>query len=175
MVVISIEDSMGQRQLGAIRLNDDGSGEFDDTKTENMDFVDVEFDDNFGTNEFQLRVWLEKSTAFKTNNHENVAHVPDECRQLVKEYNSYKALLKYFKEEKYYDCYIMIAYYFGHIDYWNEFGYLKTHDEICCILFESLLSSLDPQHDSNRFEDFVTRMMNKIKWNLKHEHNYELE
>lgn len=175
MVVISIEDANGQRNLGAIKVHDDGDGEFKDVETLNMSFADVEFDEFFDSNEFQLRIWLDKSTAFRSMNHDSVGHVPDECKQLVKEYNSYKALLKYFKKQAYYDCYIMIANYFGHIDYWAEFGYLKTHDEICCILFECLLSSLDPQHANDRFEDFVNRMMKKIEWNLKNNHNYEIE
>lgn len=175
MVVISIEDSMGQRNLGAIKINDNGNGEYKETDAINMDLADVEFDEFFDTNEFQLRIWLNKSTAFRTMNHENVGHVPEECKELMKEYNSYKALLKYYKQQNYYNCYIMIANYFGHIDYWNEFGYLKTHDEICCILFECLLSSLSIKHNNNRFENFVTRMMKKIEYNLNNYHNYEIK
>lgn len=175
MVVISIEDGNGHKHLGAIRVNDDGTGYFNDTQTQNMSFADVEFDDNFDTNDFQLRLFLEKSTAFNSLNHDNVGHIPEECKDLVKEYNSYKWVLKYFKEEKYYDCFILIKNYFGHIDYWAEFGYMKTHDEICCILFETLLSSLDKNHDNDRFEDFTNRMMNKIKHELKYKHNYEIK
>lgn len=176
MVVIKIEDANGHKTLGSIRVEDDETGMFENVETNNIEFdveTGVEFDDTFSSNDFQLRVFLQTSSAFNTLNHDNVGHVPKKCQQLVKEYNSYKWLLKYYYDKNYYDCFILIKNYFGHIDYWAEFGYMKTHDEICCILFECLLSSL--QYDNDRFEDFVNRMMKKITWNLKEIHNYEIE
>ena len=121
------------------------------------------------------KIYIKDCKTFSTLNHDNVGHVPKECRQLVKEYNSYKALLKYYHEKDYYDCHIMIANYFGHISYGKEFGYFKSHDEIVLILFELLLSSLTEGHDIEGFEKFVIRMMNKIKWNCEHKHNYIIE
>lgn len=176
MVVVEIENDAGYT-LGAIRIeenNQDGEVEVEN-KTDNISICDYDFDNIFDTNDEKIRISINDSKTFRTSNYENVGHIPKECKQLVKEYNSYKILLEYFKNEMYYDCYIIIANYFGHINYGSQFGYFKTHDEICKILFECLLSSLDKNNSDDRFENFVNRMMRKIIWNLEHIHHYDIE
>ena len=57
---------------------------------------------------------------------------------------------------------------YSEIDYAKEFGYNKTHDEICLILFQNLLASFDAHNEKpNPFLDFVNRMRNKIGWSLQ--------
>lgn len=176
MVVLNIENNNGYR-LGAIRLtenNEDGEIEIKEIE-DNIQLENITFDYIFDTNEQEVTVSIKNTRTFGSHNHDNVGAIPEECKQLVKEYNSYKVLLDYYNNYEYYDCYIIIANYMGHINYGTEFGYFKTHEDICKILFESLLSSLDPRHNKDRFVDFIERMMRKIVWNLEHKHNYDIK
>ena len=108
-----------------------------------------------------IRVSLEDSTAFESLNHESCV------TPLEQELGAYKALKKSFLRGTYRDCSTLIRYYFGHISYGAEFGYCKTHDEICLILYETLLYSIETGKSS--FIDFVDRMIAKIEWNLEHQ------
>lgn len=175
MPVVEIRNDKGYR-LGAIRFEIDENNEIEINETSNnIRFNGYSFDKNFDTNEDQINIEIKNSKTFSSGNYENVGHIPDECQSLVKEYNSYDVLLKYFKQKKYYDCYIIIANYMGHIDYCKEFSYNKSHDDIVKILFESLLSSLDPNHKNDRFEKFILSMQKHIIWNLETIHNYDLK
>ena len=76
-----------------------------------------------------IRVQLEKELSpFMSLNYESCVN------PLEQELASYEALKKHFLDKNYYDCGILIKYYFGHIDYGVEFGYFKSHAEICLIL-----------------------------------------
>ena len=153
MVVIQIENKKG-KELGA--------------ETKNVEYVDESFDNIFGSNDDMISIRVNESQTFSSMNYINVSEVPDNCKDLVLELSAYNQLLEHYENRYLYDCYILIANYFGHIDYAKEFGYNKTHDEICLILFQNLLASFDAHNEKpNPFLDFVNRMRNKIDWSLQ--------
>lgn len=175
-MIIEIENDLGLR-LGAIRFEEiDEYGEeiviHDITK--NLSVADIEFDDIFDTNERKIRLQIEDSKIFSTRNYYNVGDVPEECRDLVKELNSYSVALKWYNRKNYHDCYIIIENYFGHIDYGKEFGYFKTHEDICQILLRNLTFSISKDGNKDSFTDFCQSMMRKIIWNLENYHNYKV-
>lgn len=176
-MIVEIRNNSGMR-LGAVRFVevDEYGDEFVIQNINNSNNIRISdgFDDIFDTNDRKLQIQIEDSKLFNTSNYYNVGDVPAECRDLVKELNSYSVALKWFHRENYNDCYIIIENYFGHIDYGKEFGYFKTHEEICQILLRNLTYSLSKNGNPESFEDFCNRMMQKIIWNLKHEHNYEV-
>ena len=166
MVVIQIENEKGN-SIGALRVFKTPEDDLD-VECKGLSLADMEFDDIFGTNDEKIRVMLNESQTFSSMNYINVSEVPDNCKDLVLELSAYNQLLEHYENRYLYDCYILIANYFGHIDYGVEFGYWKSHDEICLILFQNLLASLDVHNEKpNPFLDFVNRMRNKIGWSLQ--------
>lgn len=117
------------------------------------------FDDIYHTNDRKLEITLETSP-FGSQNHASCVS------PIEQELSAYKALKKSFLEGHYNNCSVLINYYFGHIDYCKEFGYNKTHGEICLILYTNLLFSLES--GKNSFIDFIDSMIGKIEWNLEH-------
>lgn len=168
MVVIELKNRNGNKSLGAMRINRSPKMNIECETTNDIEFVDESFDNIFGSNDDMMDIRLDKSTAFESLNYINVSEVPDECKDLVLELSAYNKLLEHYQDRYLYDCYILIANYFGHIDYGQEFGYFKTHDEICLILFQNLLASFDRHNEKpNPFLDFVNRMRNKISFSLQ--------
>ena len=176
-MIIEIENEKGMR-LGAVRCNYK-KDEFEETlyvqeTTNNVSIADIDYDDIFDTYEDKVRIQIEDSKLFSSNNYYGVGDVPEECRDLVKELNSYSVALKWFRRQKYNDCYIIIENHFGHINYGAEFGYFKTHEEICLILLRNLTYSLSKDGNPDSFPDFCISMMKKCIWNLENEHDYEV-
>ena len=166
MVVIKIENKKG-KELGALKINRTPEMNID-YETKNVEYVDESFDNIFGSNDDMISIRVNESQTFSSMNYINVSEVPDNCKDLVLELSAYNQLLEHYENRYLYDCYILIANYFGHIDYAKEFGYNKTHDEICLILFQNLLASFDAHNEKpNPFLDFVNRMRNKIDWSLQ--------
>lgn len=104
----------------------------------------------------------------RTGNEVGFYHEDERVKNLMQELKSYEALLKSFRVGDYYNCHILIFNYFGHIDYGNEFGYFKSHEEICYILSQNLCAQLTEGH-SDSFTNFIERQIAKIKWNLKND------
>lgn len=150
------------RRIGSVNVY-----EFDDEVNDmnvleirgDIDVNDSGFDDIYDTNDRKLQISVEASP-FDSMNHESCVS------PLEQELGAYKALKKSYLNGNYNDCSTLINYYFGHIDYGIEFDYDKSHGEICLILYNNLLYSI--QHDSNHFIDFINRMIGKIEWNLEH-------
>ena len=161
-MIIEIKDNK-ERRIGSVNVSP-----FDDETNDmlikevrgNLYIDEISFDDIYDTNDRKLEISLEASP-FESKNHESCV------TPLEQELGAYKALKKSFLEGNYNNCSVLINYYFGHIDYWKEFGYNKTHGEICLILYTNLLFSLESGKDS--FINFVDRMIGKIEWNLKHQ------
>lgn len=173
MFVVEIENEKGN-SIGALRIFKTPEDNLD-VECKGLSLADMEFDDIFGTNDEKVRVMLNESPTFQSNNYINVGGVKDDCRNLVLELSAYDALLRHYHDRQLYDCHVLIENYFGHIDYGVEFGYWKSHDEICLILYQNLLASFDVNCDGNNpFTDFVNRMRNKILMALK-QRNYEGE
>lgn len=120
--------------------------------------VDEIFDDGYGE-PIGVNIRVNSSSAFNTMNHKSCV------TPIEQELDAYQALKKSYEQKNYYDCSVLINNYFGHIDYTLVLNLDKTHDEICLILYECLLSSL--QNDNSRFIDFVDLMIGKIEWNLE--------
>lgn len=171
---IKIENDMGWK-LGKIELYETDEDGFDTIavgeSSKNISVKDIDCD--------SITIKIKQKDCFDTRNHSDVTDIPKECRQLIKELNSYMFLLRYYYKKDYTDCFIMIQNYFGHIDYGEEFGYFKTHDEICQILLKNLLYSLSDYgyEDISRqeaFSDFCNRQINKIIYNLREEHDFKV-
>lgn len=131
-------------------------------------------DDYFDTNDERLILEInqKRKDHFLTVNYETIrGKTPKECIPLIKELNSYCALLRHYYNNNYRDVWVLIQNYFGHIDYGKEFGYFKTHDEICDILLYNFFISHEKEFETH-FEDFCKRQIGKIRWNLENEHNY---
>lgn len=161
-MIIEIKNNK-EKRIGSINMY-----EFDDEINDmlvnevkgNISVDETGFDDIYDTNDRKLTITLETSP-FASQNHESCV------TPLEQELGAYKALKKSFLEGHYNNCSVLINYYFGHIDYWKEFGYNKTHGEICLILYTNLLFSLESGKDS--FINFVDSMIGKIEWNLEHQ------
>lgn len=174
-MIIKLEDDMGY-DIGSIELYETDEDGFDTIEVgtstkETISVADIEPD--------SIRLQIKQKDCFSTRNHSNVGDIPEECKPLIKELNSYLYLKRYYIKKQYDDCFVMIQNYFGHINYGAEFGYFKTHDEICQILLKLLLYSLSDYgyNDTSKdeaFIDFCNRMMGKIMWNLQYEHNFEV-
>lgn len=174
-MIIKIEDDMGYN-IGKIELYETDEDGFDtiaigESTSDTISVADIDCD--------SVRLQIKQKDCFNTRNHSNVGDIPNEYKDLIKELNSYIYLMRYYKKKMYKDCFIMIQNYFGHINYGAEFGYFKTHDEICQILLSNLLYSLsdygyDDTSKDEAFTNFCNRMMNKIIWNLKNEHNFKV-
>lgn len=160
-MIIEVEDNYG-KTIGSVHVNS-FNDELNDISVEevrgNISVNDIDFDDIYDTNKRKVRVSLNQDTTFKSLNHESCVS------PLEQELGAYNALKKSYLNGNYNDCATLINYYFGHIDYSVEFGYNKSHGEICLILYTNLLYSI--QHESNHFIDFVDRMIGKIEWNLE--------
>lgn len=162
-MILEIENNFGH-QLGAVHVVENGPHGIEVINScGDLSIADYDFDDIFDTNDKKIRIQLDRtpSTAFRSGNHESCVS------PLEQELGAYKALLKSFQRKDYYDCAVLIINYFGHIDYGCEFGYFKTHDEICNILFTTLLTQLSEDYDSKAFENFVHSMINKCEYNLE--------
>lgn len=160
-MIIEIENDYGET-IGSVNINafDDKLNDINIREVRgDISIHDIDFDDIYDTNERKIRIGLNQDTTFKSLNHESCVS------PLEQELSAYKALKKSYLNGDYNNCSTLINYYFGHIDYGIEFGYNKTHGEICLILYNNLLYSI--QHESNHFIDFVDRMIGKIEWNLK--------
>lgn len=138
--------------LGEIKINKEGEIIEKDGKILSAKYPD---DDT-------IEVKLYMKEPFRSGNHESCV------TPMEQELGAYNALKKSYKKGNYYDCGVLIANYFGHIDYGKEFGYSKTHEEICLILYETLLASLMEGH-KNSFIDFVDDMVGKIEYSLNKE------
>ena len=158
-MILEIQDNKG-RKIGSMHLYefDSDVNDINIVKVDGNIMTDVEFDNIYDTNEQKVKIQIEKESTFESLNHESCV-IP-----LKQELGAYEALKKSFLNKRYHDCYTLIHYYFGHINYATEFGYNKTHGEICCILFSNLLYSIETGNDN--FINFVDRMIGKIKWNL---------
>lgn len=146
MSMIIITDDYG-REIGYMEIEDiekiyDIQG--------NLEYVKSE--DNI------VYIKLKNNLAFKSFNYESCLN------PLEQELASYKTLKKHYLNKEYRDCSTLIRYYFGHIHYGIEFSYNKTHDEICFILYENLLYSIETGKDN--FINFIDRMIAKIQWNI---------
>ena len=160
-MIIEIENDYGET-IGSANINafDDKLNDIDIKEVRGgISIRDIDFDDIYDTNERKIRIGLNQDTTFKSLNHESCVS------PLEQELSAYKALKKSYLNGDYNNCSTLINYYFGHIDYGIEFGYNKSHGEICLILYNNLLYSI--QHDSNHFIDFIDRMIGKIEWNLE--------
>lgn len=176
-MIIEVEDLNKGKTIGAIRYSEfdeyEGTDEIIIKETSgNLEYIDIDFDDIFNSNEEKIRVGI-NTDHFLTLNYETIINIPDNCKNLIKELNSYCALLKHYYDNNYRDVWVLIQNYFGHIDYGEEFGYFKTHDEICDILLYNFFISHEKEFETH-FEDFCNRQITKIKYNLK-EKGYELE
>ena len=149
------------KRIGSVQMYefDDEVNDMNVVKTNgDIDVLTDGFDDIYDTNDRKLQIIVEASP-FESLNHESCVS------PLEQELGAYKALKKAFLDKNYNDCCTLIKYYFGHIDYDREFGYYKTHGEICLILFTNLLWSIQSEADS--FIKFVDQMIGKIEWNLE--------
>ena len=181
-MILRIKNENGY-YLGGIRItenNIDGEVEVYD-KTDNISIDNYSFDDIFNTNDEQITIKIKDDKIWGSSNYENVAGVPEEYKHLIKELNSYCAVLRHYHNKNYSNCFILIENYFGHINYGKEFGYFKTHNEICKILLKNLLYSLNDNTEyddvdrKESFERFCNSQINHILWNLEHEHNVKLD
>jgi len=174
-MIIKIENDMGY-DIGEIELYETDEDGFDtiavgESTANTISVADIDCD--------SIRLQIKQRDCFHTRNHSDVGDIPEECKDLVKELNSYIFIERYYKKQRYQDCFIMIQNYLGHINYGAEFGYFKTHDEICQILISNLLYSLsdygyeDITKDES-FLNFCNRMMNHIIRNLEKEHNFKV-
>lgn len=162
-MIFEIENEKGF-YVGALHIyefDEEESGLKVIDKKGNISIADVEYDDIFDTNEEKVRIQIEESSAFSSNNHES-CKIP-----LEQELGAYLALKEYYLKGEYYYCSVIINNYLGHVDYGKEFGYNKTHDEICLILYQTLLTSLEKDSDKNSFLSFVNHRIGDIRYNLK--------
>lgn len=159
-MIIELKNNKNKR-IGSMQICE-FDDEYNDLKIEEVrgDIVvnDDAFDDIYDTNDRKVQITLETSP-FDSLNHESCVS------PLEQELGAYKAVKKSFLKGDYNDCCTLIKYYFGHIDYDREFGYYKTHGEICLILFTNLLWSI--QSGKDNFISFVDDMIGKIEWNLE--------
>ena len=181
-MIIEIEDYNGE-QIGAIEVTENSieTGQLEVLDTiGDVSIADIDFDDIFDTNSEKLRIGLELENltidkprgAHRTQNVVGFYHKNERVKKLMQELKSYERLLESFNEEDYYNCSVLIYNYFGHINYANEFGYCKTHEEICYILNTNLCAQLTEGHKDS-FTSFVERQIMKIKWNLNNIYNIE--
>lgn len=177
-MIVQIEDYFGDT-IGAVMVteNDIETGELKVLGTTgDISIADIDFDDIFDTNEEKVRIQMElkhltvdkPKSICRTGNEVGFYHENDRVKNLMQELKSYEALLESFEKGDYYNCHILIFNYFGHIDYGDEFGYFKSHEEICYILSQNLCAQLTEGH-SDSFTNFVGRQIAKIKWNLEND------
>lgn len=176
-MIIEIENE--EKTIGAIRATENNmNGEVEVIECEgDISIADIDFDDIFDTNEEKIRIQMDleyptinKSIGVhRTGNVVGFYHKNDHVKGLMQELKSYEHLLNSFNKEDYYNCSVLIYNYFGHIDYAYEFGYVKTHDEICYILNTNLCAQLTNGHKTP-FTNFVERQIAKIKWNLENDY-----
>lgn len=166
-MIIEIEDTKGY-YIGAMHVeefNEEINGIKIVDKKGDISIADIEFDDIFDSNEEKIRIQIEKSSAFRSSNHES-CKIP-----LEQELGAYLALKEHYLKGEYYYCSVMINNYFGHVNYGKEFGYGKTHDEICLILYQTLLTSLEKNSEINdnksSFLSFVNNRIKDIRYNLR--------
>lgn len=180
MVVIAIERN--DETVGAIlwtECDEEGEMQFWETVGD-ICFRDYDFDDIFDTNEFKIRLDIDeyinrlerKSNPFRSANYIGFHHENDNVKGLVQELASYRRLLESYDEGDYYNCSVLIENYFGHVDYWKEFGYNKTHAEIVSILHTNLLSEISG-NTANSFTSFCERQINKIICVLKEKYDID--
>lgn len=184
MVVIEIERN--DETVGAILFQeDDTEGERQFWEIEgDICLRDIDADDIFDTDDFKLRIDIDeyidevlerlerKLNPFRSANYIGFYHENDNVKGLVQELASYRRLLESYDEGDYYNCGVLIENYFGHIDYWKEFGYDKTHAEIVSILHTNLLSEISG-NTANSFTSFCEREINKIIYTLKEDYGIE--
>lgn len=149
-MLIEIENYYGGT-LGSIEVD----GEIENVKG-NISLADIEEVENQDIVRIQLE---DELTPFQSLNHESCVS------PMEQELGAYKALKKYYLDKNYNDCSIIIKYYLGHVNYGLEFGYGKSHGEICLILYHNLLYSI--QEDNDDFIKFVDNMIHKIEWKIE--------
>lgn len=183
MVVIEIEDNDGS-SIGAFRVvEENNKTEITDFKDhlligKNISYADSDEDYFFDTDDELIRIQLiceedsKIKNPYRSANYIGFYHENDEVIGLVQELASYRRLLKSFDEGDYYNCGVLIENYFGHIDYWYQFGYNKTHAEIVSILHTNLLSEISG-NTANSFTSFCERQINKIIGSLEDDYNIE--
>lgn len=170
-MIVEIENYYGST-IGAIRVvenNENGEVEIKNIKGD-ISIADFDRDYIFDTNEELMRIQLSKysnSTIFRTGNLITLRGKTRRIKDLMGEYKSYEAIIEAYDKNEFNEVFILVTNYLGHIDYAKEFGYCKSHEEIVYILLENLLNHFDPRLKDNGFIDFITRQMNKIKWNLE--------
>ena len=186
-MIIEIENNKNGEQIGAIQF--DLCEKYGDFVIENMignvNFLDEDLDDIFDTNDTKIRIGIEPQyktiSPFMSLNYEtlkgNILKLNENGKGLVKELNSYCAILKWYNKKLYDQAGILIENYLGHIDYGKEFGYFKTHEEICMILYQNLLRSIsfnkyNEAEQKECFRNFCNRQINKIRWNLENKHDF---
>ena len=180
-MIVEIEDYNGNT-IGAIRATENNTnGEVEVIEYEgDISIADIDFDDIFDTNEEQIKVQMDLQHltikkpigVHRTGNVVGFHHKNKHVKGLMQELKSYEHLLESFNKEDYYNCSVLIYNYFGHIDYAYEFGYVKTHDEICYILNTNLCAELTNGHKTP-FTNFVKRQIAKIKYNLENDYGIE--
>ena len=178
-MILEIENYHGAT-IGAVRVEE--NNEYGEVEVKNISgdisIADIDYDDIFDTNEEKVRVQIDKfckSTIFRTGNVLALEGKTREIMNLMGEYTTYKYIVKAYNKDEYNEVFILVTNYLGHIDYGKEFGYVKSHEEIVYILLENLLNKFDHRLKDDGFINFVNRQMNKIKWNLEHEHGLSEE
>lgn len=181
MVVIEVERN--DETVGAIHWEEndiEGERYFWDTIGD-ICIRDIDYDDIFDTaDDYKVRIDIDeyidrlegKLNPFRNANYIGFYHENDNVKGLVQELASYRRLLESYDEGDYYNCGVLIENYFGHIDYWEEFGYNKTHAEIVSILHINLLSEISG-NTANSFTSFCEREINKIIYTLKEDYGIE--
>ena len=153
---IDIKDCKG-RFYGRLQIDEENEMEIIDCTDDLTYDYDYRYPDEY---EREIEIELRKSTAFSS---QNLITATGDKKKLEQELATYKAIKKAYEEKDYRECNTLIAYYLGHIDYGEAFGYYKTHDEICLILYTNLLYSLTDYATKDTFIDFVDRMITKFK------------
>lgn len=180
-MILEIEDKLGKR-ICAMKINPYDEEErmpIVESTIGEVSIADYDFDDIFDTNDYKIRISLDDigtKKIFRTGNIIGFKHKSQNAKDLMQEYKSYEALLNSLNKKDYYDCGVIIENYFGHIDYWYEFGYDKTHEDIVSILHSNLLSELtniERGDDKRPLQSFCKREMRKIEYIMKEKYDID--
>lgn len=177
-MILEIENKFGE-QICALLIEQNEDAEYIVKETiGDVTIADYDLDDIFDTNDDKIRISLDSigKKIFRSGNIIGFKHESQNAKDLMQEYKSYEALLNSLNEKDYYDCGVIIENYFGHIDYWYEFGYDKSHEDIVSILHSNLLSELtniERGNDKRPLQGFCKREMMKIEYIMKEKYDID--
>ena len=159
MVVLDIKNYKNER-IGSLLVDfDERINDYDIITIDgNISVNELSFDDIYETNQRKIEiidVERKEKTPYLSLNYESGLSPAEQ------EVCAYKKLKEYYLREEYYECFVLIWNYFGHINYGRDLYYEKTHGEIVGILIQNLLVSIQNQDD--HLIDFIDRQISKIE------------